>query len=59
MNKILEIIWPIAAVIIAVLVYTGVFLALCTPGMLVIYLYKKYFHDKHKHREVIIATIRS
>ncbi len=59
MNKLLEIIWPIIAVIVALLIYVGVFLILCVPGMLIIRLYNRFLREKYGHNDVAIAIIRS
>ncbi len=59
MNKVLDIIWPIIAVIVALLIYIGVFFILCIPGMLVIRLYNRFLREKYGYNEVVVAIIRS
>ncbi len=59
MNKVLEIIWPIIAVTVALLIYIGIFFILCIPGMLVIRLYNRFLRDKYGYNEVAVAIIRS
>ncbi len=59
MNKVLEIIWPVIAVIVALLIYIGVFFILCIPGMLVIRLYNRFLRENYGYNEVAVAIIRS
>ncbi len=59
MNKVLEIIWPIIAVTVALLIYIGIFFILCIPGMLVIRLYNRFLREKYGYNEAAVAIIRS